>query len=77
MKLKDEILIVKVEYSNDDIDELRVLKNNVSKKLSVSTNYYNLDMTDRTDLLNLMIEWSTKELTNITNIKNRNIEINL
>ena len=39
------------------------------KKLVVGGNYYDLDVIDREELLNLLIKWSEKELITLYNIK--------
>ena len=47
-------------------------KKNISNKLNVSTNYYNLSVDDREKLLILMNEWSKEELNKVSKIRTNN-----
>ena len=45
----------------------------IAKKIVISPNYYNLTISDRLELLDMLIEWSTKELENVKEISKRKI----
>lgn len=45
----------------------------ITKKIIIDSNYYNLTIDDRLEFLNMLIEWSTKELENSKEISKRKI----
>jgi hypothetical protein len=75
MKLTDEIITIKIEESFEPIilEECDTLwKKNITNKLSISTNYYNLSVDDREKLLTLMNDWSKEELKKVAKIRTNN-----
>lgn len=75
MKLTEEILTIKVEESFDAIMLAgceAMFKKNITNKLNVSTNYYNLFVDDREKLLKLMKDWSSEELKKVKKIRTNN-----
>lgn len=75
MSITKEIFTIKVEESFDEfiLTECEtVWKKNISNKLNVSTNYYDLYIDDREKLLTLMNEWSKEELKKIAKIRTNN-----
>lgn len=49
-----------------------LIKTNVTNRLNISTNYYNLSIDDREKLLTLMKDWTTKELMTISRTRMNN-----
>lgn len=73
--LTEETITIKVSESFDTImlEECDILiKNNVTNKLNVSINYYNLSVDDREKLLTLMNDWSKEELKKVSKIRTNN-----
>jgi hypothetical protein len=73
--ITEEIFTIKIEESFDSIilDECDTLwKKNITNKLNVSTNYYNLSVDNREKLLSLIKEWSTTELKKVNKIRTNN-----
>lgn len=75
MKLLEEIITIKVEELFEEfiLTECEtVWKKNISNKLNVSPNYYELSVNDREKLLTLMNEWSKEELNKVKKIRTNN-----
>ena len=73
--LTEETITIKVDESFDEVilDECEAIwKKNISNKLNVSSNYYNLSVDDREKLLTLMKDWATKELITISRVRMNN-----
>lgn len=71
-EITQEIFTIKVEELYDAIilDECDTIwKKNITNKINVSTNYYNLSVNDREKLLTLMNEWSEEELKKVAKIR--------
>jgi hypothetical protein len=74
-KLIEETITIKVEELFEEVilEECEtVWRKNITTKLNVSTNYYNLSVDDREKILTLMKDWATKELMTVSKIKTNN-----
>jgi hypothetical protein len=78
-QITQEIFTIKVEESFEEViltECETVWKKNISNKLNVSPNYYNLSVDDREKLLTLMKEWSKEELKKVKKIRTNNRPVN-
>lgn len=74
-QITQEVFTIKVEESFDQViltECETIWKKNITNKLNVSTNYYNLSVDDREKLLTMMNEWSKKELKKVAKIRTNN-----
>jgi hypothetical protein len=75
-QITQEIFTIKVEESFEEVIltecETAVWKKNITNKLNVSPNYYDLSVNDREKLLTLMNEWSKEELKKVSKIRTNN-----
>jgi len=74
-EITQEIFTIKIEESFEEfiLTECEtVWKKNITNKLNVSPNYYNLSVDDREKLLTLMNEWSKEELKKVSKIRKNN-----
>lgn len=74
-QITQEIFTIKIEESFDEViltECETVWKKNITNKLNVSTNYYNLLVDDREKLLTLMRDWSKEELKKVAKIRTNN-----
>lgn len=62
--MKDNNFTINVKTLNTD-DEI--------KKIIISSNYYDIGIDDREELLNLLLDWTLKEKNTINTIKNRQL----
>jgi len=56
---------IKFTTNNIDSDEDKIIK------ITSSSNYYDLNINDREEFTDLLLEWVTKEKKTLHNIKNR------